>query len=311
MSLAIALQMDPPGSINPASDSTMLLALEAQRRGHTLFYYGAPELSLTKGEVRAPLRPIAFRDQLTDWFTMEAPSLTPLSGMDVVLMRQDPPFDMGYITATYLLEQVTEHTFVTNHPASVRNHPEKLFPLEFRDFTPPTLLGTTPADILPFLEHHRKIVLKPLYGFGGHGVFVLEQDGPNLHALLESFSVSGEPFVVQMFLPEISDGDRRALFIDGQMVAMFARLPAKGDIRANMRVGGTPAPAAATPRQHACCEAIGAVLKERGILLAGVDFIGDYLIEVNITCPTGLRAANKLYGLQLEKTFWDALEAQL
>ncbi len=311
MSLTVALQMDPPGGINPASDTTMLLALEAQKRGHTLHYYAADTLHVKDGDIRTSMACITFRDQLTDWHTLKSHASVSLKDIDVVLMRQDPPFHMGYITATYLLERAMPETFVTNHPGAVRNNPEKLFPLEFPEFTPPTLIGQDIDAVKEFLKTHKKIVLKPLYGFGGHSVFVLEEGGANIAALLETLSLQKEPLVAQAFLPAISDGDRRVIFIDGKVVACFARLTAEDDIRANMRVGGKPAKAELTTRQSACSEALGPVLKERGLLLAGVDFIGDHLIEINITCPTGLRAANKLYGTTLEKAFWDAVESKL
>ena len=309
MALRVALQMDPPESFNPRGDSTIVLALEAQRRGHQLWWYRAGSLCWREGRLWSPsARPIRFFDDVTHWFEQDAPAPLTLNEMDVVLMRQDPPFDMAYLTATYLLERIHPQTLVVNDPYHVRNAPEKLIPLLFADCMPPTLITQDADAIRDFLIEQGDIVVKPLYGYGGHAVFRLSGQTGNTEAILETLLSRPEPLVAQRFLPEVTEGDRRVILIDGQVAGLLGRLPAEGEIRANLRVGGTAARAQLTPRQKAICERIGPELKSRGLLLAGVDFIGDWLTEINLTSPTGLRAIKQLDGTTPEVDFWDAVE---
>ena len=309
MSLSVALQMDAPQGINPAGDSTLALALEAQSRGYELYYYQAGELSMDNASITAPLRPISFRDTPTDFVDIGEAVERDITEMDVVLMRQDPPFDMGYITATYMLESVQGLVRVINDPASVRNAPEKLSIFNFPDFIPATLVSREEERIMAFAREHGSIILKPLHGYGGHAVYKLDAEDGNLPALIEQFrQIYKEPFMAQQFLPEVKDQDRRVIIIDGQVEAVLGRIPAPGQVRANFRVGGSPAKAELTALQKDICLTVGPMLKEAGILFAGLDLIGDYLTEINVTSPTGLRVAHKLYGIKPEEKFWDAVE---
>lgn len=311
MAWRVALQMDPPERLNPAGDSTLVLALEAQRRGHTIWWYPADSLCWRDGLLwTEQARRIRFFDDASRWFEQDSVETLRLNEVDVVLMRQDPPFDMGYLTATYLLERIHPHTFVTNHPFHVRNAPEKLFPLLFTDAMPPTLITHDAVAIRRFLSEQGDIVVKPLYGYGGHAVFHLNGQSGNVEAILETLLAQPEALVAQRFLPEVTEGDRRVVMIDGQVAGLLGRLPAVGEIRANLRVGGMAAEATLTPRQQEICARLGPALRERGILLAGVDFIGDWLTEINITSPTGLRALKQLYGTTPEADFWDAVARQ-
>ncbi len=311
MPRTLALQMDPLPSIRPRSDTSLLLGVEAQARGYRVFQYVPSALSAHGGEVTARAVPVRLMLDDSHWFEAGEPVSLPLSECDVVLMRQDPPFNMDYITATYLLERADPRTRVFNHPTAVRNHPEKLFPLEFPDYIPPTLISTSAEDITAFHRERRDIVLKPLYGYGGAGIIRVRAEGENLGAVLELMLAGGEPLIAQPFLPEVRDGERRMIVIDGEIKAIMGRIPAAGEIRANLALGGTAVVVEMTPRQKLIGEAVGAVLKQRGLLLAGLDFIGDCLIEINITSPTGLQALNALYGLRLEVDFWDAAERYL
>lgn len=312
MSLVIAVQMDPIESINPRTDSTLLLMLEAQQRGYTLFYYTPNDIAWDCGQVFATVYPITVQENSQEYYTLGQARRLPLAETSVVLMRQDPPFNMHYIAACHLLERLPPGTRVVNNPQAVRDRPEKLFPLDFARFMPPTLITAHADDIRAFHQAQKEIVLKPLFGHGGRAVFRIGRDGQNIEPLLEMLlPPHAEPLVAQAFLPEVSTGDRRVILIDGEVVGTFGRIPAEGDIRANMRVGGTPASAELSPRQREICEAVGPVLREQGIVLAGLDLIGDWLTEINITSPTGLRALKKLYGLQPETMFWDAVEQSL
>lgn len=307
MVLKIAIQMDALSSINPRTDSTLLLGLEAQRRGHTLYYYTPDMLSLLNGKVIARGHRVKLHADYKHYYDLGKETTLTLSDMNVVLLRQDPPFDMEYITTTYLLERLMPKTLVVNHPAAVRNHPEKLFPALFAKFTPPTLITSDIAAITDFRKAHKDIVIKPLYGFGGHGVSLVKKNASRLPALVKR----GEVVVVQPFLPEVKTGERRIILINGKIEGVMGRIPAKGEIRANLRVGGTAVKATLTKRQKEVCAAVGPELKKRGLLLVGLDMIGDYLIEINHTSPTGLAAINKLYGTKLERKVWDAIELNL
>lgn len=281
---------------------------EARKRGHALYFYEAPHLSWRNGEVIAPLTPIVVDFSQSPVWSTGAAKLTPLAEMDMVLMRQDPPFDMSYITATHLLERLPASTKVWNNPDSVRNAPEKLSILGFTEFMPPTLISRDPAAIGMFAAEHEAIVAKPLYGFGGHSVFKFARGDANLDTLLEHWcETSREPLMWQAFLPQVKEGDRRVLFIDGEVVSVFGRTPAEHSIRANMRAGGTPVAAILTAKQQTICDALSPFLRDQGLMLAGIDFIGDYLTEINVTSPTGLRAAERLYGINLATKFWEVV----
>lgn len=307
--MKIAVQMDHPARLNPPTDTSFMLIEEAQKRGHSVWYYEASQLSWRAGEIVAPLAPLTVAMDMTPVWKLGAPVATALHTMDVVLMRQDPPFDMGYITATHLLERLAPAVRVINNPAGVRNAPEKLSILQFAAFLPPTLISRNAEEIHAFAARHKTIVAKPLYGYGGRSVFKLSAGDSNLDTLLEHWSeASGEPLMWQEFRPEVATADTRVLFIDGAVAAAFGRTPSEGSIRANMRVGGTPVTHTLTPRQQEICAVLAPMLKAQGLMLAGIDLIGDYLTEINVTSPTGLRAAQRLYGINLAATFWDAVE---
>ena len=308
--MKIAIQLDHPTRLNPAGDTSFMLIEEAQARGHHVYFYEAPQLSWINGDVRAPLAPIRIDMAAQPVWTLGEAKETSLFDMDVVLMRQDPPFDMAYITATHLLERLAPKVKVWNNPASVRNAPEKLSILGLAQFMPPTLISRDVNAITAFASEHEAIVAKPLYGYGGRSVFKLNRGDSNLETLLEHWcETSREPLMWQEFRPEVSDADKRVLFINGTVEAVFGRVPQTGSIRANMRVGGAPVITELTPRQQEICAAISPFLKSQGLMLAGIDLIGDYLTEINVTSPTGLRAAERLYGVNLAATFWDAVEA--
>jgi glutathione synthase len=310
--MKIAVQLDHPSKLNPLLDSSFMLMEEAQKRGHQVCYYEPEQLSWHAGTLRAPLTPITLDFSASPVWQEGEATLTDLATMDVVLMRQDPPFDMGYITATHLLEQLPPTTNVWNNPAAVRNAPEKLSVMGFAQYMPPTLISRDSRTIAAFAAEHEAIVAKPLYGFGGRSVFKFVRGDSNLETLLEHWSeTSREPLMWQQFRPEVSNADKRVLFIDGAITSSFGRTPEGSSIRANMRVGGQPiASPSLTPRQQEICDALAPFLKSNGLMLAGIDLIGDYLTEINVTCPTGLRAAERLYGVNLAQKFWEAVEGQ-
>ena len=306
----LAVQLDPPSRLNPVTDTSFMLMEEAQQRGYSVYHYPAPLLSWRDGDIVAPLAPITIDMASSPVYRSGEPVLTSLRTMDVVLMRQDPPFDMAYITATHLLEQLGDGVQVWNNPASVRNAPEKLSILAFRDFMPPTLISRDPDAIAAFAAEHEAIVAKPLYGFGGHSVFKLARGDSNLGTLIEHWSESSrEPLMWQQFRPEVSNADKRVLFIGGEVASVFGRTPGDHSIRANMRAGGKAVPSETlNARQQHICDTLAPFLLEQGLMLAGIDLIGDYLTEINVTSPTGLRAAQRLYGINLASRFWDAVE---
>lgn len=309
---AVAIQMDPVSALNLPGDSTFALALEASRRGYRLFHYLAQDLSLADGVVRARAHALdvaAAPDRLD--LTGEALDLD-LESVDVVLMRQDPPFDLAYITATHLLEHVHPRTLVVNDPAAVRNAPEKLLVTHFSEWMPPTLISGDPARIADFRQHHGDIIVKPLFGNGGAGVFHLRPEDDNLNALLEMFrQQSREPLMVQRYLPDVRQGDKRIILIDGQPAGAVNRVPAKGEARSNMHIGGRPERAALTEREREICAAIGPTLKERGLIFVGIDVIGGFLTEINVTSPTGIREIDRFDGVNLAALVWNAIEARL
>jgi glutathione synthase len=309
--MKIAVQMDAPHTLKPAGDSTIVLLREAAARGMALYYYHHTTLRWKDGNVYAALHPLTVQDGEA-WYTLDEANVQPLSNMDVVLMRQDPPFDMGYITATYLLERIQGNTRVINDPASVRSYPEKLLPLMMEEVaTPDTLITADSDDILAFLATHKDIILKPLYGFGGHAVLRLREGGDNVLALLEMLRLRDPlPIIAQPFLPAVEMQDIRVVLIHGQIAGAFARAPASGEIRANMRVGGTPVPYTLNAKQQALCERIAPMLDDMGLHLAGLDLIGEHLTEINVTSPTGLRTLEKLYNTSPAKMFWDGVKSQ-
>lgn len=312
MGLRVAIQMDPIDSINPRGDSTLVLGLEAQARGHTLFYYTPDTLSWRDGVLSALLYPVTLHADPAHYYDLGDGARVDLSTMDVVLLRQDPPFDMHYITTTYLLEQIHPKTLVVNDPASVRNCAEKIFPFQFRQFMPPTLVTSDIAEIERFRLEHGDIIIKPLYGYGGRSVLRIKPDDNNFEAMLEmQFATSRDPVMLQKFLPEVKQGDRRIILVDGEIGGVVGRIPADQEIRANFRVGGTAAKAELTPRQKEICEALKPVLKDKGLIFAGIDVIGDWLTEINLTSPTTLTYVTKLYGIKLEVDIWDAIERKL
>ena len=309
--LRVAVQMDPIASINIDGDSTFALMLEAQARGHALWHYHVRDLALAGGRVLAHAQPVEVRRVKGDHFTLGAPVELDLSQVDVVLMRQDPPFDMAYITATHILEHIHPKTLVVNDPASVRNAPEKLFVTHFPDLMPETLISADIRQIRRFRDKHGDIILKPLFGNGGAGVFHVKPEDPNLNALLEMFTErSREPLVVQRYVPDVRKGDKRIILVDGVAMGAINRVPAAGEARSNMHVGGRPEPTTLTDREREICDAIGPELKKRGLIFVGIDVIGGYLTEINVTSPTGLQEIARFDGIHLERATWDAIEAK-
>jgi len=312
MSLTVAVQMDPVEKIKIAGDTTFALMLEAMARGHRLFYYTPDRLSLSGGRVVAEAAPIAVRDIEGDHFTLGEAKEIDLAGFDVVLLRQDPPFDLAYITSTHLLEFLQPQVLVVNDPASVRNAPEKLFVMNFPQLMPPTLITRDKKAIEAFREEHGEVVMKPLHGHGGASVFKLARKDPNFGSLYDLFAVTfREPWVVQRFLPQVSEGDKRIILVDGKAAGAVNRVPAENDIRSNMVRGGAAKPTDFTPREREICETIGPELKKRGLLLVGIDVIDGHLTEINVTSPTGIRAIKRIGGPDLAVTVWDAIEAKL
>jgi glutathione synthase len=311
MSLKIAVQMDPIQRINIKGDSTFALLLEAQKRGHKLFYYTPDRLALLNGRVFATLETLSVRDQAGDHFTLDAPQRVELATFDVVLLRQDPPFDLAYITTTHLLERIHPKTLVVNDPASVRNAPEKMLVTEFPDLMPPTLLTRDLAEIKAFRAEHKDIVIKPLYGHGGGAVFRITHDDLNFGSLYDMFANTfREQWVVQKYLPDVKKGDKRILLVDGEFAGAVNRIPAADDLRSNMVRGGAPAATDQTKREQEIIKRIGPALRERGILFAGIDVIGDWLTEINVTSPTGIRAVKNLGGPDAAALIWDKIEAK-
>ncbi len=312
MSLAVAIQMDPVEGINIDADSTFALAEEAQARGHALWHYLPQHLSFTGGRVRAKARRLSVRRKLGDHASLGGFETLDLATADVVLMRQDPPFDMAYITATHLLEHIHPRTLVVNDPVHVRNAPEKLFVTHFPDLMPPTLIASDPAEIAAFRAEHRDVIVKPLFGNGGAGVFHLGPDDENLTALIEMFTQrSREPLIVQRYLPEVREGDKRIILVDGEAAGAVLRVPAAGEARANLHVGGRAMKTTLTKREREICAAIGPALADRGLIFVGIDVIGDYLTEINVTSPTGLQEIGRFDGVNLAARIWDAIERRL
>ena len=311
--LRVAVQMDPIADVDINGDTSFAMIEEAQARGARVWTYGPQMLSYDEGRVLARARPVTLsRAAAPHAREGEQAVLDLRKDVDVVLMRQDPPFDMAYITAAHILELLAPDTLVVNDPAWVRSSPEKLFPLDFADLMPPTMISRDGTAISAFRARHRDIIIKPLYGNGGAGIFLLKQGDSNFSALLETFfALSREPVMVQAFLPEVAQGDKRILLVDGECTGGFNRLPQKGETRSNMHVGGTAAPVELTERDRQICAALGPVLRERGLLFVGIDVIGGLLTEINVTSPTGVQELKRFTGIDACVPFWDAIERRL
>jgi glutathione synthase len=312
MTLKVAVQMDPIDRINIAGDSTFALLLEAQARGHKLFYYTPDRLSLSGTSVVADVEPLEVRDVAGDHFTLGERRRADLGAeMDVVLLRQDPPFDLAYVTTTHLLERIHPKTLVVNDPRSVRDAPEKLFVMHYPQLMPPTLITRSRSEIEAFRAEHGDVVMKPLYGNGGAAVFKVATKDPNFGSLFDLFSTTfREPWVVQRFLPRVSEGDKRIILVDGAAMGAVNRVPAENDIRSNMVRGGAARETDLTPREREICATIGPELKARGLIFVGIDVIDGNLTEINVTSPTGVRAIKRLGGPDLAAAIWDAIEAR-
>lgn len=308
-SLKIAVQMDPLHSIDIAADSTFALMLEAQARGHKLWHYEVPHMWLDGARLKARVKPVTVQAVHGAHHEFGPESIIDLSDMDVVLMRQDPPFDMAYITATHMLEHIHPRTLVVNNPVSVRNAPEKLLVMHFPELMPPTLVTWDREALRDFRALHKDIIVKPLFGNGGIGVFRIKPDDENLGSLLDMFfAASREPLMVQRYEPAVRQGDKRIILIDGEPLGAINRVPAEGDSRSNMHAGGTPEPTKLTDRELEICAAIGPTLKAQGLLFTGIDVIGGYLTEINVTSPTGIRAIKNLGGPDVAAMIWDKIE---
>ena len=311
MPLRIACQMDPIDRIDIQGDSTFALLLEAQRRGHELFYYMPQHLALDGKHLVARGYTLTVEDKEGDHYKLSDPRRVDLAEWDVVLLRQDPPFDMAYITTTHLLERIHPKTLVVNDPAHVRNAPEKVWVLEFQDLMPPTMVTRNLEDVRDFQTIHKDIIIKPLYGNGGASVFRIQPGDSNLNSLVELFqTVFREPFMVQQYRPEVRGGDKRIILVDGEVAGAINRVPAEGETRSNMHVGGTPKPTDLTPRDLEICARLGPHLKERGLIFVGIDVIGPYLTEINVTSPTGIRQVKAFGGNDIAAMIWDTIETK-
>ncbi|WP_315798585.1 glutathione synthase [Bradyrhizobium sp. SZCCHNRI3043] len=311
MKLNVAVQMDPIARINIRGDSTFAMLLEAQRRGHGLCYYTPDRLSLRGEELYAPVQALTVRDQVGDHFTLGEPKPTALTSFDVVLLRQDPPFDLAYITSTHFLERIHPKTLVINDPASVRNAPEKLFVMNFPQLMPPTLISRDLDEINAFRDQHGAVVMKPLHGHGGAAVFRVMPQDMNFGSLFDMFSVTfKEPWVIQRFLPEVKHGDKRIILVDGEFAGAVNRVPAADDLRSNMVRGGAAQATDLSAREREICDTLGPELRARGLLLVGIDVIDGNLTEINVTSPTGIRAISRLGGPDIAARVWDVIESK-
>jgi len=304
--------MDPIERIDIRGDSTFAILLEAQRRGHEIFYYTPQNLALDGGELLARGSSLSLQDKAGDHYKVYDPRVEDLSEWDVVLLRQDPPFDMSYITSTHLLERIHPKTLVVNDPAHVRNAPEKIWVLDFLDLMPPTLVTRSLEDVQAFRAEHKDIIVKPLYGNGGASVFRIRPDDTNLASLVELFqTVFREPFMVQRYLAEVREGDKRIILVDGEAAGAINRVPARDETRSNLHVGGTAKPAELTAREKEICARLGPELKRRGLIFTGIDVIGDHLTEINVTSPTGIRQVKAFGGNDIAAMIWNAIEGKV
>ena len=311
MKLKVAIQMDHVSSIDIDGDSTFVLGLEAEKRGYEVWHYTPPDLAFRDRRVMARMQPMKLRREKGNHYTLGTAENVDLATMDIVLLRQDPPFDMSYITTTHLLEHIHPRTLVVNDPASVRNAPEKLFVTHFDNVMPPTLITSDGRAIRDFWKEHKDIILKPLFGNGGAGVFRVRPDDENFNSMLEMFSQrSREPLIAQRYLPEVRQGDKRIILIDGKAAGVVNRVPAEGEARSNMHVGGKAVKAELTKRDREICEIIGPDLARLGLIFVGIDVIGNYLTEINVTSPTGLQQIDRFDGVCLEADIWDRIEAR-
>ena len=311
MTLNVAVQMDPIARINIRGDSTFALLLEAQKRGHGLSYYTPDKLSLVGDELVAPVQLLTVRDEVGDHFTLGEPKREQLTNFDVILLRQDPPFDLAYITSTHFLERIHPGTLVVNDPTSVRNAPEKLFVMNFPQLMPPTLISRDLDEINAFRDTHGAVVMKPLHGHGGAAVFRVMPQDMNFGSLYDMFSVTfKEPWVIQRFLPEVKHGDKRIILVNGEFAGAVNRVPAADDLRSNMVRGGAAQATDLSDREREICNTIGPALRERGLLFVGIDVIDGYLTEINVTSPTGIRAIARLGGPDIAAKIWDVIEAK-
>ena len=308
MTLKVACQMDPIDAIDVAGDSTFAILLEAEARGHSVFFYTPENLALDGQRLLARGHDVEMRDTITDHVTMASERVADIREFDVVLLRQDPPFDMQYITTTHLLERVHPDVLVVNDPHHVRNAPEKVFVLDYQDLMPPTIVTRSLADVQAFRQRHGDIIVKPLYGYGGAAVFLLRKDDSNLNALVETFqAMSRVHFMVQEFRPEVRAGDKRIILVDGEVAGIINRVPAADEARSNMHVGGQAEAIEMTDRDREICERLGPELKARGLIFTGIDVIGDYLTEINVTSPTGIRQVKAFGGNDIAAMIWDAI----
>jgi glutathione synthase len=310
--LKVACQMDPIERIDIKGDSTFAILLEAQKRGHDLFYYTPPNLALEGSRLFARGSSLEVEDKVGAHYKHRDARVEELAGFDVVLLRQDPPFDMAYVTTTHLLERIHPKTLVVNDPAAVRNAPEKVFVLDFQDLMPPTLVTRNPEDVKAFRDRYKDIILKPLYGNGGSAVFRVKPDDNNLNSLVELFlTVFREPFMVQEYRPEVRQGDKRIILIDGEFAGAINRVPARDETRSNLHVGGRAEIADVTARDREICARLGPELKRRGLIFTGIDVIGPYLTEINVTSPTGIRHVQALGGPDVAAMMWDVIERKV
>ena len=307
--LRVAIQMDAIASIDITGDTSFRLGLEAQRRGHLVHVYTPENLSWDEGLVTANVQQVSLQDVVGNHVTISPSIKTPLKDFDVILMRQDPPFDLAYVTTTHLLEHLPKTTQVINDPKEVRNAPEKLLITNFIELMPPTLISCNTKEVRSFKEKYKDIIIKPLYGSGGAGVFRLQTNDQNLNSLLEMFAnMSKEPLMVQAYLPAVRSGDKRIIMLDGKSVGAINRIPAENESRSNMHVGGIAEPCELTERDQYICDQIGPTLKERGLLFVGIDVIGDYLTEINVTSPTGIREIERFSGVNIAELTWEIIE---
>lgn len=312
MSLFVALQMDPVENVSVTADSTFRIGIEAQKRGHRLFQYTVDQLRYDEGRVIARGRPVTLRRQQGDHVAFGEWRQLDLAEADVVWLRQDPPFDMAYVTSTHLLDRIAATTLVVNDPFWVRNSPEKLMVLDFPDLTPPTLIARDLEAIRAFRQRHGEIVVKPLYGNGGAGVFHLRPDDPNLSSLVEMFSgINREPVIAQKFLPAVTLGDKRIILVDGEVVGAINRVPQAGEARSNMHVGGRAEKVGLTDREREICARLGPVLREKGLIFTGIDVIDGWLTEINVTSPTGIQELERFDGINAAEAIWQAIERRI
>jgi glutathione synthase len=311
MKLKVAVQMDPIARINVRGDSTFALLLEAQKRGYALSYYTPEQLSQRGTDLIATVQPLTVRDEESDHFTLGEATRVNLETFDVILLRQDPPFDLAYITTTHMLERIHPRTLVVNDPAAVRNAPEKVFVMEFADLMPPTLISRDKDEINAFRAEHGDVVMKPLYGHGGAAVFRITPNDMNFGSLYDLFAVTfREPWVIQRFLPEVKHGDKRIILVDGEFAGAVNRVPAQDDLRSNMVRGGAAQSTGLSPREQEICSRLGPALRARGLLFVGIDVIDGWLTEINVTSPTGIRAIARLGGPDIAPRIWDAIAAR-